>query len=135
MACGPGHLDAIAGPEAESTLAVADGIATVVLRRPERGNALSARFVEAVLDAVERASADASVHTLALRAQGRHFCTGFDLSDLEAQTDATLLHRFVRIETLLDALWRAPLRTVAIAQGRPARASASCWAVAGWRRA
>lgn len=128
MATESRHRDAIARPEAESTLAVDDGIATVVLGRPGRGNALSAGFVEAVLEAVERACADASVHTLALRAQGRHFCTGFDLSDLEAQTDATLLHRFVRIETLLDALWRAPLRTVAIAQGRVMGAGADLFA-------
>jgi len=102
----------------ESTFAVHQGIATVVLGRPERGNALSDEVVESLLEGVERACADVSAHTLVLRAQGRHFCTGFDLSDLDAQTDATLLHRFVRIETLLDALWRAPLRTVAIAQGR-----------------
>src|SRR5690606_16358804 len=102
--------------------------ATVVLDRPGRGNALSADFVEALLEAVERACADASAHTLVLRAQGRHFCTGFDLSELEGQTDATLLHRFARIEMLLDALWRAPLRTVAIARARRMAAGAALFA-------
>jgi enoyl-CoA hydratase/carnithine racemase len=53
-----------------------------------------------------------------LRAQGRHFCTGLDLSDLDSATDAELLLRLVRIETLLARLWHAPLRTVALAQGR-----------------
>jgi enoyl-CoA hydratase/carnithine racemase len=112
----------------ESTYAVHQGIVIMVLDRPERGNALSAEFVESLLEGVERACADVSAHTLVLRAQGRHFCTGFDLSDLDAQTDATLLHRFVRIETLLDALWRAPLRTVAIAQGRVMGAGADLFA-------
>ena len=107
---------------------IIDGVATLVLDRPERGNALSTEFVESLLEGVERACADSSAHTLVLRARGRSFCTGFDLSDLDAQTDATLMHRFVRIETLLDALWRAPLRTVAIAQGRVMGAGADLFA-------
>lgn len=109
-------------------LEVSNAVATIALDRPERGNALSAEFVEAMLAAVQRACADVSAHTLVLRAQGRHFCTGFDLSDLDTQTDATLLQRFVRIEMLLDALWRAPLRTVAIAQGRVMGAGADLFA-------
>jgi len=111
-----------------SMLEVSNAVATIVLDRPARGNALSAEFVEAMLAAVQRACADGSAHTLVLRAQGRHFCTGFDLSDLDTQTDASLLQRFVRIEMLLDALWRAPLRTVAIAQGRVMGAGADLFA-------
>lgn len=109
-------------------LEVSNAVATIVLDRPERGNALSAEFVDGLLEAVQRACSDVSVHTLVLRAQGRHFCTGFDLSDLDTQTDASLLQRFVRIEMLLDALWRAPLRTVAIAQGRVMGAGADLFA-------
>jgi enoyl-CoA hydratase/carnithine racemase len=109
-------------------LEVSNAVATLVLDRPQRDNALSADFVEALIEGVQRACADVSAHTLVLRAQGRHFCTGFDLSDLDAQTDASLLQRFVRIEMLLDALWRAPLRTVAIAQGRVMGAGADLFA-------
>ena len=39
--------------------------------------------------------ADPAVHTLVFRGRGKHFCTGFDLSGLEAETDATLRERFV----------------------------------------
>lgn len=94
------------------------GVATLTLARPERGNALSADLVEALLGGVDAACADATLHTLVLRAEGRHFCTGLDLSDLDRTTDGELLHRLVRIETLLAALWHAPLRTVAVASGR-----------------
>ena len=96
------------------------GVRTLTLARPERGNALSAELVEALLAAVQGAAADSSLHTLLLRAEGDHFCTGLDLSSLDSETDASLLWRLVRIETLLAALWHAPLRTVAVAQGR-------CW--------
>lgn len=43
---------------------------------------------------------------------------GFDLSDLEHATEGDLLLRFVRVEQMLDAVWRSPLLTVALASGR-----------------
>lgn len=104
------------------------GIVTLVLERPERGNALSAPLVESLLAATALAASDAGVHTLVVRGAGRHFCTGLDLSDLEQTSDGELLHRLVRIETLLAALWHAPLRTVAVAQGRTWGAGADLFA-------
>jgi len=96
------------------------GVVTLTLARPERGNALGAALVEALLDGVQAACVDPQVHTLLLRGDGRHFCTGLDLSDLADCRDGDLLHRLVRIETLLATVWHAPLRTVALAPGR-------CW--------
>lgn len=95
-----------------------EGVATLTMNRPERGNALSADLVEALLDGVNAALEDDEIHTLVLRGHGRHFCTGLDLSDLDQASDATLLWRLVRIETLLTTVWQAPKRTVAVAQGR-----------------
>lgn len=106
-----------------------DGVATLTLARPERGNALAADLVEALIAQASAALADPTVHTLVLRAQGKHFCTGLDLSDLESSSDAELLHRLVRIETLLSMLWHAPLRTVAVVQGRTWGAGADLFAV------
>ncbi len=100
------------------SLTVTEGIARIELCRPERGNALSPALVEALIDAVLRASEDDRVHTLALHAAGHNFCTGFDLEELDTLTDGDLLHRFVRIECLLDLLWHAPVRTIALVQGR-----------------
>ncbi len=105
-----------------------DGVATLTLARPERGNALAPALVEALLDAVQQAGADPGLHTLVLRGEGRHFCTGLDLSDLDDCRDGDLLHRLVRIETLLAALWHAPLRTVALARGRTWGAGADLFA-------
>src|SRR5690606_37148063 len=90
-------------------------------------------LVEALLDAFGRVVSDTSLHTVVLRARGRHFCTGFDLSGLDTETDASLLARFVRIEMLLDAVWRAPLRTVAIGQGRIVGAGADLFAACDLR--
>jgi enoyl-CoA hydratase len=119
------------GPEA--TLRIAEGIAWIELDRPARGNALSAQMVETLLGAMRIACSDASVHTIAFAASGRHFCTGFDLGGLEDIGEGELLLRFVRVETLLDAVWRAPVRTVAIATGRAWGAGADLFAACDLR--
>lgn len=93
-------------------------VLSIELDRPDRGNALSAELVERLIDGLEQASGDASLHTLVLTGSGRHFCTGFDLADLEQASDGDLLRRFVRIEQLLSLLWQAPMRTVCVARGR-----------------
>lgn len=95
-----------------------EGLLTLTLNRPAAGNALSAALVEALLEQTAQAWRDDRVHTVLLRGAGKHFCTGFDLSDLTAQSDGDLLHRFVRIEMLLAELWHAPKRTIALAHGR-----------------
>jgi len=112
-----------------------DGLRRLTLDRPERGNALSAELVDALLEAVRDAAADPDVHTLAIRGSGRHLCTGFDLSDLDGCSDGDLLLRFVRVEQLLSAIWHAPIRTVAIAQGRTWGAGADLFAACELRLA
>lgn len=111
------------------------GVQTLTLARPGRGNALAPDLVEALLAAVHEACADPGLHTLVLRGEGRNFCTGFDLSDLETASDGDLLHRFVRIEALLAALWHAPLRTVVAVDGRAWGAGADLFAACDLRAA
>lgn len=103
-------------------------MAVVTLNQPSRGNALSESMVESLIERVSECIADHSIHTLVLTSAGSHFCTGFDLGDKadgpratepsQAATDGPLLWRFARIEHLLSLIWNAPLRTVAVAQGR-----------------
>lgn len=119
-------------------------IAVLTLNQPQRGNALSEPLVEALIAAVNQCIGDASIHTLVISASGRHFCTGFDLGDrkpaIDADTghaaaDGPLLWRFARIEHLLALLWHAPLRTVAVAQGRAWGAGADLFATCDLRYA
>lgn len=92
-------------------------ITHLTLCRSEKGNSLSSGMVQAMAAAVERCRAD-STSLLVLEAQGRNFCTGFDLSDLDQETDDSLMARFIRIELLLQALHTAPFLTVALGHGR-----------------
>lgn len=112
-----------------------DGIVHLTLARPERGNALAPDLVESLHSALQACHDNPAVHTLVLRGEGRHFCTGLDLTDLDGCTDAELLQRLVRIELLLDTVWRSPLRTVAIAQGRAWGAGADLFAACERRAA
>lgn len=114
-------------------LQIEAGLATITLQRGARGNALAAELVERLLETLPRAWNETGVHTVLLRGDGRHFCTGFDLEGLAAQSDGDLLHRFVRIELLLSKLWHAPVRTAAIAAGRTWGAGADIFAACDLR--
>jgi len=92
-------------------------VTRLTLNRPQKANALSASLVETLLDAVEYASTDGT-RLLILQGNGAHFCAGFDFSDMQAQSEGDLALRFIRIETLLQALHHAPYATLALAHGR-----------------
>lgn len=95
-----------------------EGVVThVVLARPDRANALDAALVEALLDAVDAATADGT-RLFVLSADGRNFSGGFDFTGYESSSEGRLLLRFVRIEQLLQRLWHAPFATLAFAHGR-----------------
>ncbi len=100
-----------------------DGIVHIRLNRPEKGNALSAALVAAIGAAVQQARQEPT-RLMVLSGEGRHFCTGFDLSMLEHETDDSLLARFTRVELMLQAIHTAPFPTLALAHGRTMGAGA-----------
>ena len=69
----------------EILCAVADGVATITLNRPEKRNAMNA----AVLDGLDRAFGEletrADVRVIVIRGEGRAFCAGLDLRELNAR--------------------------------------------------
>ena len=111
-----------------------DGVCRVTLNRPAAGNALSADLV-AALDAVVDEGAARRTRLMVLRGEGRHFCTGFDLSRIEDESDDSLLARFSRIELMLQKVHRAPFPTLAIAHGRTMGAGADLFAACSHRLA
>jgi enoyl-CoA hydratase/carnithine racemase len=97
------------------------------LNRPAVGNSLSNELVLALSQALARCHEDGT-RVLAIEGSGPHFCTGFDLSRLDDETDETLLARFVRVELLLQQIHGAPFVTVALAHGRAIGAGADLFA-------
>jgi len=100
-----------------------DGITHIALNRPAKGNALSAALVANIHTAVQRAREEPT-RLLVLSGTGKHFCTGFDLSSLDQETDDSLLARFTRVELMLQAIHTAPFPTLALAHGRTVGAGA-----------
>ena len=86
----------------------------LTLNRPHKANGLDEGLTEALLAAV---TAHADARLCVIRGNGKHFCAGFDLADIESLGDGDLLWRFLRIETLLQAIHHAPFATLALAQG------------------
>ncbi|RYJ01350.1 MAG: enoyl-CoA hydratase/isomerase family protein [Acetobacteraceae bacterium] len=109
-----------------------DTATTLSLNRPDRGNALGPELVEQFTEAFDRALAGGA-RLVILRGEGRHFCTGFDLTDLESLSDGDLLLRVVRIEALLQRIHAAPVSTMAIASGRTFGAGADLFAACDHR--
>ncbi len=66
--------------------AVADGVATVTLNRPDRMNAWTHAMEVAYFDLVDQLDDDASVRAVVLTGAGRGFCPGLDAADLADRT-------------------------------------------------
>ena len=72
-------------PEISISVERADGWASVVLDRPRRRNAFTGPMLDQLADAVDALSADTSVAAIVLRGEGSAFCSGVDLTELQAQ--------------------------------------------------
>ena len=107
-------------------------VTRLTLNRPQKANALSAPLIEALIDAVEYAASDGT-RLLILDGAGSHFCAGFDFTDAQEQSEGELALRFIRIETLLQALYHAPCATLVLAHGRVFGAGADIVASCGVR--
>lgn len=107
-------------------------VTRLTLNRPQKANALSAALIEALIDAVEYAATDGT-RLLILDGAGSHFCAGFDFTDAQAQSEGDLALRFIRIETLLQALYHTPCATLVLAHGRVFGAGADIVASCGMR--
>ncbi|MEU5426544.1 enoyl-CoA hydratase family protein [Streptomyces olivoreticuli] len=88
------------------------GMATLTLDSPHNRNALSARLVGELHDALARAAEDPDVRAVLLTHTGNTFCAGADLS--EAGSDATAPLGLVR---LMRAVVELPKPVVAVVDG------------------
>jgi methylglutaconyl-CoA hydratase len=84
--------------------ATADGVATLTLDSQHNRNALSRQLVGELLERLARAEDDTAVKVVVIRAEGRTFCSGADLSEASdegmEQTAGVLVDLQRRIATL-----------------------------------
>jgi len=73
----------------ETLCAIADGIATITLNRPERRNALNTAVLEALRQRFDELERDERVRVVVIRGAGTAFCSGRDLQEMSRrQRDA-----------------------------------------------
>ncbi|MGO9324492.1 MAG: enoyl-CoA hydratase/isomerase family protein [Terracidiphilus sp.] len=94
-------------------------IRTITLNRPERRNAMTPEMQTELISALEDA-ASSSCHVLVLAGSGEAFCSGLDLSAMQAMQDkSTADHRAdaERIARLFISLYELPVPTIAAVHG------------------
>lgn len=70
-----------------AVISTSDGsIAWIRLNRPERLNAMNRPLVDELSRTLAAAEADSAIRAVVLHGEGRAFCSGDDLKDLDAQT-------------------------------------------------
>jgi 2-(1,2-epoxy-1,2-dihydrophenyl)acetyl-CoA isomerase len=90
---------------------VTDGIARIVLNRPERMNAFTFEMIDAWLDALQRCRTDDAVKVVLVTGAGEAFCSGGDIVEMgdrlahsPEQRKSELFQRIERIPLALEDL-------------------------------
>jgi 2-(1,2-epoxy-1,2-dihydrophenyl)acetyl-CoA isomerase len=73
-----------------------DGIATITFNRPEKRNALTIRFFEEFMEALQRIEDDGDIRVLVLAGAGPAFCAGRDFSEAKTADPASAA-RYLRL--------------------------------------
>jgi enoyl-CoA hydratase/carnithine racemase len=89
-------------------LALAGGVLTVRLDRPEARNALTDEMLEGVRRALERAAVDEEVQAVVLTGTGEAFCAGADISRFDGERDPRRFrfdsHRLTELVGLIERI-------------------------------
>jgi len=95
-----------------------DGIATLTLNRPEKFNALSAEFMDLIQGQLDQLAGDKSIRVVILAANGKAFCAGHDLREMEADpSPETIGALFDQCSRMMVSLTRLPQPVIAKVQG------------------
>lgn len=94
-------------------------VRTITLHRPERRNAMTPEMQNELISAFEAASSG-DCRVLVLTGAGQAFCSGLDLSALQAMRDGSASTERAdaeRLARLFRTLWELPLPTIAAVRG------------------
>jgi enoyl-CoA hydratase len=94
---------------------IADGIAELVLDRPPV-NALNAAGWHALADEINRLGADPAARVILIRAEGRGFCAGVDIKELDAHPEMIVTVNAGNYRTF-EAVHRNPLPVIVALHG------------------
>lgn len=87
-----------------------DGVVTLWLNRPTKGNALDPGLRDAITHWADTLARDDTCRVLVLRGRGRHFCSGSDVDSVGRQSALQRMASYIALE-------RLPKPTVAVTHG------------------
>lgn len=96
------------------------GVATITLNRPDKGNAFSDETIDALLQALETIKSQPAVRCLLLKGKGKHFSTGADLNWMKSIANSSYEDNLAdakRLALLMSTLNELPVPTLAAVQG------------------
>ena len=101
---------------------IANGVASVTLCRSEKRNALSRELLRQLSSAVSEMLADAATRVLVIKAEGKVFCAGMDLAEMQARATSEDGQKEWMQDSkdyceLLVTLYTAKVPTIAALQG------------------
>lgn len=112
--------------------AVADGVATITLARPDAGNAMNMAFMDALHGIATAITNDTRLRAVLIEAEGRHFCVGGDLIDVGGDDPGGAYMRRLagRLHEAIKLLAAQQVPIVVAVQGAAAGAGLSLVALA-----
>lgn len=96
--------------------------ALITLNREDKRNALSRELIRGLDDAFRQAKSDSQVRSVILTGEGRAFCAGMDLAELQASVTADTENTPIwddaqQLAELYDLIYRLPKPTIAAVNG------------------
>jgi methylglutaconyl-CoA hydratase len=99
---------------------IADGVARITLNRPEKRNALDRATIAALSSQLQRCAGDSAVRVVQITGAGKVFCAGADLTEMQAQaqaSEASNLADALQLAAMLALLDTLPKPTLARVNG------------------
>lgn len=94
------------------------GVGTIELARPEKFNCLSMAVIRGIDEARALFETDREVRAILIRSQGKYFCTGADLEEVQQVQSEAELDQFIGFgQAALMRLEASPLPVVVAVQG------------------
>ena len=94
------------------------GVGVVVLDRPDRLNALSSAVVAALAEGITALAAEEDVRAIVVAGEGKAFCAGADIAELDTLDGPHAFGRFVRgLTDAFDLLAACPKPSIAAVHG------------------
>lgn len=101
-----------------------DGVLTITLNRPEAANAVNADQRNLIIQLLDEASGDHEVRVVVIASNGRHFCSGADVSAISPGAERRVgdtIHRIMTgAQRLIAAILDCSKPVIAVVQGAAA---------------